>query len=116
MCDKGFIWNPNNCKCECDKSCDIEDYSNCKCRKKLVDKLIEEYTEDIDETGLDEKTWAENEHKCSSCAVYRVLFWIFFIFFIINVEIGIYFIYYKCMSRLIIHSTTGDFKEKNGEK
>ena len=22
-CDKGFIWNPSNCKCECDKSCDI---------------------------------------------------------------------------------------------
>ena len=23
VCDKGFIWNPRNCKCECDKSCDI---------------------------------------------------------------------------------------------
>ena len=21
--DKGFIWNPNNCECECDKSCDV---------------------------------------------------------------------------------------------
>ena len=42
VCDKGFIWNPSNCKCECDKLCDIE---NCKCRKKLVDKLIEECTE-----------------------------------------------------------------------
>ena len=19
MCDKGFIWNPSNCECECDK-------------------------------------------------------------------------------------------------
>ena len=23
ICDKGFIWNPNNCECECDKSCDV---------------------------------------------------------------------------------------------
>ena len=44
MCDKGFIWNTGNCKCECDKSCDIGeylDYKNCKCRKKIIDKLIE---------------------------------------------------------------------------
>ena len=34
--DKEFIWNPSNCECECDKSCDFEkylDYENCKCRK-----------------------------------------------------------------------------------
>ena len=43
-CDKGYIWNPSNCECECDKSCDVGeylDYENCKCRKKLVDKLVE---------------------------------------------------------------------------
>ena len=42
--DKGFIWNPSTCECECDKSCDGEylDLSNCKCTKKLVDKLVEE--------------------------------------------------------------------------
>ena len=31
-CDKGFIWNPSNCECECDKSCDVGeylDYENC---------------------------------------------------------------------------------------
>ena len=26
MCDKGFIWNPSNCECECDKSCNIREY------------------------------------------------------------------------------------------
>ena len=48
VCDKGSIWNPNNCKCECGKSCNTReylDYENCKCRKKLVEKLIEECTE-----------------------------------------------------------------------
>ena len=70
VCDKRFIWNPSNCECECDKSCDIGeylDYENCKCRKKLVDKLVEECTENIEETRLVEKTSAKNrnKHKCS---------------------------------------------------
>ena len=44
VCDKGFIWTPTNCECECDKSRDIGeyvDYENCKCKKRLVDKLVE---------------------------------------------------------------------------
>ena len=59
VCDKGFIWNPGNCECKCDKLCDIGEYldfENYKCRKKLVDKLVEEYTENIEETRLVEKT------------------------------------------------------------
>ena len=54
VCDKGLIWNPSNCECECDKSCDIGkylDYENCKCRKKLVDKLVEECTEILEKQG-----------------------------------------------------------------
>ena len=42
VCNKKFIWNPSNCECECDRSCDVGeylDYKNCKCRKKLADKL-----------------------------------------------------------------------------
>ena len=52
MCDKGFIWNSSNCECEYDKPCDVReylDYKNCKCIKKLVDKLVE-CIENIDET------------------------------------------------------------------
>ena len=30
MCDKGFIWNPFNCECEFDKSCDIGEYLDYK--------------------------------------------------------------------------------------
>ena len=99
LCDKGFIWNPSNCECKCDKSCDIGeylDYSNCKCRKKLVDKLIEECTENIDEVEITEITQYEN--KSSFCRLYIVLFWIFFTFSVINIGIGIYFIYYKYTS------------------
>ena len=93
--DKELIWNPSNWKCECDKSCDIGeylDYENCKCRKQLVDKLVEECNENIEETRLVEKTSAKNEnkHKCSSCTLYIVLF---SIIFTINVGIGTYFVY-----------------------
>ena len=55
ICGKGFIWNPSNCECECDKSCNVGeylDYVNCKCRKRLIDKLVEECTENIDEVKL----------------------------------------------------------------
>ena len=58
VCNKGFIFNPSNCVCECDKSCNIGEYSaysNCKCMEKLFDKLIEECTENIDETKLVKK-------------------------------------------------------------
>ena len=50
-CDKGFIWNPSNCEWECDKSCSIDeclDYKSCKCRNKIIDKLIEECSENVD--------------------------------------------------------------------
>ena len=59
-----------------------------------VDKLVDEYTETVEEVKLAEITLAENEnsYKCSSCPVYTVLFWIFFT---INVGgIGAYFFYF----------------------
>ena len=91
LCDRGFIWNPSNWDCERDKSCDIGeylDYENSTCRKKLVDKLIEQCTENIDEV----KIASENKHgiKCSSCILYIVLF---SIILAINIGIGIYFVY-----------------------
>ena len=51
ICDKGFIWNLSNHDCECDKLCDVGeylDYKNCKCRKKLVDELVEEFSKNVD--------------------------------------------------------------------
>ena len=83
MCDKGFIWNPSNCQCKCDKGCDVDEYfdsENCKCRKKLVAPLVDECTETVEAVKLAKITLAENENscKCSSCTVYTMLFLIFF--------------------------------------
>ena len=38
------------CECECDKSSNFDeylDYANCKCRKKLIEKLVLECEEEI---------------------------------------------------------------------
>ena len=78
VCDKGYIWNPRHCEWECDKNCDFGeylDYQNCKCRKKLVHKLIDKCPETIDERKLDNITFTENEnnYECGSCIVHIVL-------------------------------------------
>ena len=60
VCDKRFFWNPSNCECECDKSCDVGeylDYENCKCRKRLVDNIIEECTENVADVNLAKKNF-----------------------------------------------------------
>ena len=67
VCDKGYAWNPSNCECECDKSCDVGeylDYENCKCRKRLTDKLMEECDENIDEAKLTEIALFEHVNEC----------------------------------------------------
>ena len=91
--------NPRNCECECNKSCDFSEYldsENCKCKKRLIDKLVDECDENIDGVKLTKITIAENNYKCNSCTVYIVLF---SILFLINVGIGVYFVYYKYINR-----------------
>ena len=105
ICDKEFIQNPSNCECKRDKPCDVGeylDYKNCKCRKMLVDKLVEECAQNIDEVKLAMITLAEHEYKyenqCkSSCTLYIVLF---SIIFIIDISIGPFFVYYKYVNQV----------------
>ena len=98
ICNKGYIWSPSNCKCECDKLChfgEYLDYENCeKCRKRLVDKLIEECNENIEETSLVKINSTRCKHN--PCILYIVLF---SIFFTINIGIATYFVYYKYINR-----------------
>ena len=95
ICNKGFIENPTNYECECDKSCDLDeylDYENSKWRKKLFDKLIAECPENVEEAKLATITSVmhENKHKCSSCMLHIVLF---SVISTINIEIATYFVY-----------------------
>ena len=99
ICDKGSIWNPSNCKFEWDKSCDIGEYldcENCKCRKKLVDKLVAECTENIGEVKIAEITSVELHsagHKNVCLCSYTICVMLAVILLAISVGIGAYFTY-----------------------
>ena len=89
--------NPSNCECECDTNCDFSeylDYENCKWRKKVVDKLIDQCTETIEEVKFAEITIFENENenKYGSCKVYIALMIVVFTIF---TAINIYLVYYN---------------------
>ena len=99
ICDKGFTWNPNNCECECDESCDVGeylDYENCKCRNKLVDNLVEECTENIDEVKIVGMALFERRNDCKSSFTICVV--LIAIVFTISIGVGTYFIYYNYMN------------------
>ena len=77
--------------------CDIGeylDYENCKCRKKLVDKLVDECTETTEQVKLAKIALAENKnnYKYSSCTVYIVLMIVVFTVF---TGITACFVYYN---------------------
>ena len=96
VCDKEYTWNPSNCEYECDKSCDVGeylDYENCKRKKRLINKLVDESTGTIEKAKLANIIFAENKNscKCISCTVYIVLL---LMFFTINVGgIVTYYVY-----------------------
>ena len=55
VCNRGYIWNPSNCQCECDISCDVGeylDYKKCNCRKRLAEKSVEECNEIVKEVEI----------------------------------------------------------------
>ena len=69
--DREYALNLTNCECDCDKSCDVGeylDYENCKCRKRLLDKMVEECGENIDETKLDWIALFEHGNSSMFCS------------------------------------------------
>ena len=118
VCNNKQRWNNDKCRCECkgliyvivcDKSCDVGeylDYENCKCRKKLVDKLVEcgaaeECTATVEEVKLAKINSTENKSKRSYCSLYIVLI---LIIFLINAGIGGYFLYFHWHLKEIYYS------------
>ena len=99
ICDKGFIWNPSNCGCECDNSCGIEeylDYKSCVCRNTLIDKLVEECTSVVDGDKIYNETLDTMlSDDCASCTLCVVLFAVFLTTNIITDGSFIYFYWYK---------------------
>ena len=97
ICDKRFIWNPTNCEYECEKSYDAWeylDYENCKCWKLLVDKLVEECSENINDNILTSVTLNYYKNVYGSCTIYIVLLVIFHIHLIRISCTFVYFYWY----------------------
>ena len=79
MIDKGkfydeFIWNPRIY--EFDQSCDVGeylDYANCKCRKRLIDKLVLECEDEI-LNKTDAISITDKKVTCkNNCLIYIIL-------------------------------------------
>ena len=69
------------------------DYSDCKCKKKLIDPLIEKCNENDDQTKIVNITVEnENNYECASCIVYTVLVIVTFTIF---TAVTVYLIYYN---------------------
>ena len=92
-----------NCKCKCDKSYDAGehlDYANCKCRKRLIDKIVEECNEDINGNEMIyNRTLNDYGKVCNSCTIYIVLFAIALI--IIGIS-SAYFYFYWYLKKIIL--------------
>ena len=119
VCDKGYIFNPSKRKCECDKSYNTSqylDYLDCKCKKKIIDLIVEKCIkyDDDDKTKLVNITVNKNDNKTkliiititktdnqkkivnktvkNSCKVYIVLT---IVSIVISTVYTIYFVYYN---------------------
>ena len=82
--EKRFIWNPSKCECKWKKSHDFGEYlnyENCRWKKKLVDKLVKERSENTDKIEI----YDDYENEYSSSTIYIALFVIAFLIIIVLV-------------------------------
>ena len=82
--EKRFIWNPSKCECKWKKSHDFGEYlnyENCRWKKKLVDKLVKERSENTDKIEI----YGGYENVYSSSTIYIALFVIGFLIIIVLV-------------------------------
>ena len=58
----------------------ILENKSCKCRKKLIDKLVQECSENIDgNEKISNSTLNDYKNICNSCTIYNLLFVITFL-------------------------------------
>ena len=79
-CEDGVAWNLSTCECESNKSCNVGkflDYMNCRCRERLIDKLVEKYEKDNDGNEIIYNValhyFGLNKKMCKSCLLYVIL-------------------------------------------
>ena len=94
----------NPSACECDKSCDFGeylDYVNCKCRERLINKLVEKCDKDIDGNEIIfNATLYDYRKVCRSCMQFIMLSIIAFALIIMGTS-GVSFYFYLYVNRNI---------------
>ena len=71
----------------------ILDYEDCKYREMLIDKLIEECSENIDKNKMTNVTLNKYKNICRSFTIY-IIFLV--VFLIISISIGSVFLHFYC--------------------
>ena len=64
-CNKGYMWNPSTCECQCDTCCKPEqylDHKTCICKNKLIGRVIEECTSNINKTMINNRDNIDNDN------------------------------------------------------
>ena len=95
-CTKGYTWNPSTCECQCDTWCkpgQYLDHENCICKNKLIGKIIEECTNVINETMINNKDNIDNDNTKTN--IFIVLFSIVMFILIVCSCVFIYFKWFR---------------------
>ena len=82
-CTKRYKWNPSTCECQCDTWCkpgQYLDHKNCFCKNKLIGRVIEECTNIINETMINNKDNIDNSNS-----IWNVFIGLFSVFILIGV-------------------------------
>ena len=93
---KGYKWNPSTCKCQCDTWCkpgQYLDYKKCVCKNKLIGRIIEECTNVINETMINNKDNIENDNTITN--IFIGLFSIAMFILIVCFCVFVYFKWFK---------------------
>ena len=92
-CAKGYMWNPSTCECQCDIWCkpgQYLDHKKCICKNELIGRIIEECTNVINETMINNKDNIDNDNTITN-----IFIGLFSVFLFVGIVCFCVFAYFK---------------------
>ena len=92
-CTKGYMWDPSTCECQCDNWCKLGqylDHKNCVRKNKLIGRAIEECTNVINKTMMNNEGNIDNDNT-----IQNVFFGLFSVILFIGIVCFCVFAYFK---------------------
>ena len=96
------MWNRSTCECQCDICCkpgQYLDHKNCICKNKLIGTVIEECTNVINETMINNKDNIENDNTITN--IFIGLFSIVMFILIVCFCVFVYFKWFKNKKKIL---------------